>query len=1228
MDKNNKEIFISYAWGGESEDIVNSLDNAFRKNNLSIIRDKRDLRFKSLITDFMNKIGLGKAIVVVISDKYLKSHYCMYELLEIYKNSNFIDRIYPIIINDALIFEPEERIKYHNYWKEKKEKLDESIIKSGSDAIDVVGDDYKIYKRIYENIGVITNILKDINALTPQIHKENDYNEIISEIIKQFEVDTELTINKIDVIIPVNSKRLKKFFSKFWEKIFYRFIDINKKYATALRLLNIYHESEINKIIYKVFKSYIRLQYREREEDSAISYDFLDKFSKELDNKKSDNKYYLLLGESGTGKTTALLYLYARFAVASKNYSIYYARCTGDLLPLYSINKDTKEKCILLLDSFDESPRAFTNYEQFISEIETGTHEFAKVVISCRRQFFSGNSCRDVTNIKTENINFKYKYIFLSLIDKEEIRICLRKIFKQGINEVDNDYGKAINIVEKVGNLMIRPLIIDFIQEIFSEIQKKKIEISEITSYIIYTIIVNKWIERENIVYEKEEIHNDIKLNDIMLVLSEEIYRKQCTCDVNYDQISVLRLTQIIKENKLHLNEVAVRDRSLLSRSANSFYRFSHRTFKEYYYSCLLFDGKIDESSFNSVANPDAWKFYVEMCNHRMRQFMKKRKLIIESQSDIIGYLQEYKNISNIVEYVQEYKNILPCFAIHAFIHYMYSDSKFFEKKYLHRIFPDILQLNKKNLRLQNVLIEFSSNIIDNKNNILLKSDEMLEILSEHSVSASELDSLPFLLVDGDQVYHLYHRSFAEYLYLYDMLIENKDSYKDSLNNFSFDKLRFNHLFINEISYIRYIRHQDRLRMSADNILSQQVINEFSNFSDNNNLQNNIDDFDNRDFNFNYYEYVNKLINVDINNYIDFFERIHQSEVILLNGLKYNQVSDFQKLSLFANFNFIPQSDKRHLFVAKHLLKSDYTPIYITQADNISFSDPQLIFVEGGVFNMGDSNSMKADEQPSHKVEVNDFYISKYPVTNREFAFFIKQTGYITSAEKEDWSFSCRKVDGSISEIIKINCYWQFDEWGLPFGNEKDDFPVIHISWIDAINYCNYLNKRNSYHNVYDKNGNILTPEGKITTDISQSHGYRLPTEAEWEFAAGGGNKSNNYIYSGSNNINDVANYYNNEKILKCGSLKPNELGLYDMSGNVCECCTDWYSPDYYMECSKKGIISNPYNYKVFVKRVIRGGYWNSGCWNNDDECQIHNRGHRVAYYRTNKTGFRIVFVP
>ncbi|REG94375.1 toll/interleukin-1 receptor domain-containing protein [Algoriphagus antarcticus] len=178
----NSEIYVSYAWGGESEEIVNKMDVILQKNNLKLTRDKRDLAYQERISLFMDRIGKGKGIVVVISEKYLKSPYCMYELLEIYHNRDFEKRVIPIVLQDANIFDSESLLTYQDYWNGEKNKLDQKIKENGGDAIAVIGAEYMLYKRVVDNWGALMNILKDLNSLSPEIHLNTDFEALIKSI--------------------------------------------------------------------------------------------------------------------------------------------------------------------------------------------------------------------------------------------------------------------------------------------------------------------------------------------------------------------------------------------------------------------------------------------------------------------------------------------------------------------------------------------------------------------------------------------------------------------------------------------------------------------------------------------------------------------------------------------------------------------------------------------------------------------------------------------------------------------------------------------------------------------------------------------------------------------------------------------------------------------------------------------------------------------------------------
>lgn len=146
-----------------------------------------------------------------------------------------------------------------------------------------------------------------------------------------------------------------------------------------------------------------------------------------------------------------------------------------------------------------------------------------------------------------------------------------------------------------------------------------------------------------------------------------------------------------------------------------------------------------------------------------------------------------------------------------------------------------------------------------------------------------------------------------------------------------------------------------------------------------------------------------------------------------------------------------------------------------------------------------------------------------------------------------------------------------------------DDLPVECITWYDAIDFCNKRSSDEGLRECYE------IVNGYITCNF-EVNGYRLPTEAEWDYAAKGGENRKNYIYSGSNIIDEVAWYANNSnrRTHPKGQKKPNELGLFDMTGNVFEWCWDWYNkyPDFY---------NNPKGPDKGNKKIVRGNCWING---------------------------------
>jgi len=185
MSTTQTEIFISYAWGGESEDIVNKIYPVLVGKGFHVIRDKVDLGFKGNIKEFMVRIGEGKAIVVVISDKYLKSENCMFEMLEIHRNKNTWNRIFPIVLPDARIYDEIERIDYLVYWDNKVSELNTKIKTIQNAAgIGAVIEKINQYTDIRRFNDEIMDMLRNMNTLTPDMHKNGNFEILTNEIAK------------------------------------------------------------------------------------------------------------------------------------------------------------------------------------------------------------------------------------------------------------------------------------------------------------------------------------------------------------------------------------------------------------------------------------------------------------------------------------------------------------------------------------------------------------------------------------------------------------------------------------------------------------------------------------------------------------------------------------------------------------------------------------------------------------------------------------------------------------------------------------------------------------------------------------------------------------------------------------------------------------------------------------------------------------------------------------
>ncbi len=242
-----------------------------------------------------------------------------------------------------------------------------------------------------------------------------------------------------------------------------------------------------------------------------------------------------------------------------------------------------------------------------------------------------------------------------------------------------------------------------------------------------------------------------------------------------------------------------------------------------------------------------------------------------------------------------------------------------------------------------------------------------------------------------------------------------------------------------------------------------------------------------------------------------------------------------------------------------------------------------MALIEGGSFMMGSANG-DAHEQPIHEINLASFYLGKYEVTNAEYCEFLNSEG-----NQEEGGANWLNINDQNCQIEEVDGIF------APLSG-KENYPVIMVSWYGARAYCEWK-------------------------------GGRLPTEAEWEYAARGGKLANNYQYAGSDSLDVVGWYWDNSENADndisegkgshpVGEKLANELGLYDMSGNVFEWCNDWYGEDYYSNSPS----DNPTGPEEGTLRVLRGGCW----YGIPFYCRVAFRGYYFPEYSYFDFGFRL----
>jgi sulfatase modifying factor 1 len=253
----------------------------------------------------------------------------------------------------------------------------------------------------------------------------------------------------------------------------------------------------------------------------------------------------------------------------------------------------------------------------------------------------------------------------------------------------------------------------------------------------------------------------------------------------------------------------------------------------------------------------------------------------------------------------------------------------------------------------------------------------------------------------------------------------------------------------------------------------------------------------------------------------------------------------------------------------------------------------RMVLIPSGEFVMGSEHGNKA-ELPVHSLEMSGFYMDETPVTYADFQSYVNDGGAVTR-------------------------YWDYSSYNIP------EQPISGISWYHAVNYCNWRSIKEGFRPSYVKTGKLDKWGLEQWVLDNVANGYRLPTEAEWEYAARGGLEQNDFPWG--NDFEDTWANYDTDQGMTIGewwrlatvkSQKQNAYGLYGMAGNVWEWCQDWYDPSFYTiggEC-------NPIGPAEGTTKAVRGGGWGSP---SSDYLKVYKRSFAAPSNYNYSIGFRCV---
>lgn len=628
------KVFISYAWGGGSERIAQDVEKALTKKGLEVVRDKSGgLNYKEPIREFMQEIGKGNFVIVIMSDKYLRSENCMFEMIQIAKNGDFLQRIYPIILKDAKIYKSRERVKYLKHWEIEIKELNNALseLEDQADAAEI-HQDLTFFKNIRKEISGLTSKLKNMNTLTPEMHLNSNFEQIyekidtelkaINEHDKQKEKIPEKLFDKkleIEFSSKIRNETLPFFTNREAEKKeFSDFLKIPKyKFCTIVGLGGIGKDEFLNNvgvtsrkyIEYDGFKdsnsslfdllvvllSKFNIKYQAENLSSFVTAEiYVEKLLKKFD--------------SETGMFLIFKDIHKIFNLATKKY---YNKDFSDFFKFLIRKKQNEQNKIL-----------FTSEYNFITLEDRKLKRFGKNI-----------------EITTLNVNHIKEILVQEFLDRD------KKNFAASIkgNQIkDDELQFMINGHPQIAKIFVEVSSIIGIQKVISEINSdKSLFIKKKQAYFIKKLLYNlgrneaKYLDYFSLYEGKFDIDFIEYLSDrifkstnsepskIISLLSSQLFLKIFDTERLTNQYEI---STLIKEEIKRLQSTQTREQ-INNSIANYFWKKATNT----------------ENKMSSIALNEAFQYFIKANNHE-----KINQLSLSFKGKLIGQFNGFAKNNNI----------------------------------------------------------------------------------------------------------------------------------------------------------------------------------------------------------------------------------------------------------------------------------------------------------------------------------------------------------------------------------------------------------------------------------------------------------------------------------------------------------------------------------------------------------------------------------------------------